>query len=96
MQKFLVYLFVGVPSVFFVQAQAATFGRFFPEPPFPKSKKTEVISFGTNPPVEFDKDVTCDTKKCGDIRFDYSTFLEGLTGNNAPLTGGGEIGRAHV
>lgn len=62
------------------------FGRFLPE-----AGTGFILSYGQANPVAFDKNVFCGDIKCGEIKFDYATYLQkpdGKTRGGAALSGG--------
>src|SRR5277367_671287 len=53
-------------------ARAEPFGRFLFTP---DTKGSVVYSWGLDTPTQFDQQVTCGDVVCGDIKFDYETYL---------------------
>lgn len=75
-------------SVVMAPGHAAPFGRFLFKP---DTKGSIVFSYGMPTPTEFDQQVTCGDVVCGDIKFDYDTFLmkpDGTKQGGAALVGG--------
>lgn len=69
-------------------ARADPFGRFL----FTADTKGSVVySWGLDTPTQFDQQVTCGDVVCGDIKFDYETYLRkpgGTVQGGAALVGG--------
>ncbi|MGH7152988.1 MAG: hypothetical protein ACREF3_03590, partial [Acetobacteraceae bacterium] len=72
----------AVPAV-----HATPFGRFLKQP----ADSSIVFKYNQPAPIQFDQQVFCDGVKCGDIKFDYATYLRkptGTTSGGAALSGG--------
>jgi hypothetical protein len=81
-------LFVIFASTSSVEADPINHGRFLP-----MAGTGFILSYGNGnaAPTAFDQDVFCEVQKCGEIKFDYDTFLEkpgGITDGGGALSGG--------
>ncbi len=80
-------LFAMVVSGLWVEVSEANFGRFLID----TSRSRYVYSYGDAAPTQFDRDVFCGTTKCGEIKFDYDTYLaepDGTERGGGALSGG--------
>jgi hypothetical protein len=81
-----ILLFIIV-SAFSTATSAVPFGRFLLNP----VDSSIVYSYGDAAPTAFDQNVFCGTTKCGEIKFDYDTYLkkpDGTTTGGGALSGG--------